>query len=379
MIINLTGSIANTGIAGQGSSSGVTVPGGLIRANSAQNGRAQPYDPYTLSFIDSLSTLRGNHFLKFGGEFRAIRMQTDRLGGTTYSLTNVNAFMRTTRLRQFSSSATRARRASSTTARPARATSVQNYYIAYAQDEWHVNPKLTLELRRALRLLHADARGQQPDRRSSTSTPASSTRTQRRSSSPPRRTFSRASAPPSRPTMKTVFSHWLRPLRRSGSDRGPDSAGGRFRSRGHDVVERRSTPSTRRSRSRTSPTTRTTRAYQPRAFANDYTIPERIWRYTASVQRDIGSRTAMTAAYVGSPGAESVPEERVQPDHSGRHQRESGQRRDRRPAVFNRAARRGRQHHRRAEPVRGDRLQDQRRIATTTTRCSWACRDVANG
>jgi hypothetical protein len=45
-----------------------------------------------------------------------------------------------------------------------------------------------------------------------------------------------------------------------------------------------------------------TRAYQPRAFANDYTIPERIWQYTASVQRDIGSRTAMTAAYVGAQG-----------------------------------------------------------------------------
>ena len=53
-IINLTGSVANNGIAGQGSSSGITVPGGLVRSNSAQNGRAQPYDPYTLSFIDSL-------------------------------------------------------------------------------------------------------------------------------------------------------------------------------------------------------------------------------------------------------------------------------------------------------------------------------------
>ena len=36
--INLTGSVANTGIAGQGSSSGIAVPGGLVRANSATNG-----------------------------------------------------------------------------------------------------------------------------------------------------------------------------------------------------------------------------------------------------------------------------------------------------------------------------------------------------
>src|SRR4029078_10030474 len=84
-IINLSGSVANFGIAGQGANSGITVPGGLVRSNSAQNGRGQPYDPYTLSFIDSLSSLRGNHFIKTGGELRMIRMETDRLGGTTYT------------------------------------------------------------------------------------------------------------------------------------------------------------------------------------------------------------------------------------------------------------------------------------------------------
>src|SRR6185369_15894684 len=94
IIINLSGSVANTGIAGQGASSGITVPGGLIRANSAQNGRSQPYDPYTLSFIDSLSSLRGNHYVKVGGEVRAIRMETDRLGGITYSYQNLDAFLR---------------------------------------------------------------------------------------------------------------------------------------------------------------------------------------------------------------------------------------------------------------------------------------------
>ena len=94
--INLTGSVANNGIAGQGASSGITIPGGLVRSNSAQNGRGQPYDPYTLSFIDSVSSLRGNHFVKAGGEARMIRMETDRLGGTTYTYQNVTAFMANT-------------------------------------------------------------------------------------------------------------------------------------------------------------------------------------------------------------------------------------------------------------------------------------------
>ena len=37
--LNLSGIVANTGIAGQGSTSGIAVPGGLVRANSATNGR----------------------------------------------------------------------------------------------------------------------------------------------------------------------------------------------------------------------------------------------------------------------------------------------------------------------------------------------------
>jgi len=44
------------------------------------------------------------------------------------------------------------------------------------------------------------------------------------------------------------------------------------------------------------------RNYQPRAFANDYEIPERIWQYTASVQQDLGHSMVATAAYVGAQG-----------------------------------------------------------------------------
>ncbi len=58
-ILNLSGSVANTGIAGQGASSGITVPGGLIRANQRAERTRATYDPYTLSFIDSVSALRG--------------------------------------------------------------------------------------------------------------------------------------------------------------------------------------------------------------------------------------------------------------------------------------------------------------------------------
>src|SRR5439155_15926128 len=137
IIINLSGSVANNGIAGQGATSGSTVPGGLIRSNSAQNGRAQPYDPYSLSFIDSLSSLRGNHYLKAGGEVRMIRMSTDRLGGTTYWFQNVHAFLANTPSTiQFlgDESAPSVFNHGATGARYIR----QEYYIGYAPAELHV-------------------------------------------------------------------------------------------------------------------------------------------------------------------------------------------------------------------------------------------------
>src|SRR5262249_8971122 len=111
--------------------------------NSAQNGRAQPYDPYTLSVIDSLSLLRGSHYVKVGGEFRAVRLTTDRLGGTTYSFTNLNAFLAnqpSTIQYLGDESAPSVFNNGATGERHLR----QEYYIGYAQDEWRVNRKFTV-------------------------------------------------------------------------------------------------------------------------------------------------------------------------------------------------------------------------------------------
>ena len=44
------------------------------------------------------------------------------------------------------------------------------------------------------------------------------------------------------------------------------------------------------------------RSYQPRAYANEYELPERVYQYTASVQQELGGGMAATAAYVGSQG-----------------------------------------------------------------------------
>jgi hypothetical protein len=143
IILNISGTVASTGIAGQGAPSGTSIPGGLVRANSATNGRGQPYTPYSLGFIDNLSWTRGNHNFKFGGEVRLIRLYTDRLGGTTYTFTNLAAFLANTPASvQYLGdvSAPSAFNNGLTGERLAE----QEYYIAYAQDEWKARPGLTL-------------------------------------------------------------------------------------------------------------------------------------------------------------------------------------------------------------------------------------------
>ncbi len=147
--LNISGSVANTGIAGQGASSGIAIPGGLLRQNSATNGRGAPYNPYSLSFIDNLTWNTGGHTVKIGGEYRMIRMETDRLGGTTYTWSNLNDFLSNT-LQQtaylsdlsdpspFNDGATGPRHTE------------QEYAIGYVQDEWKAGFELHSELRRPL-------------------------------------------------------------------------------------------------------------------------------------------------------------------------------------------------------------------------------------
>ena len=144
--INATGSITLSGIAGQGgSNAGLAVPGGLVRANSATNGTGSPYTPYSLSFIDNLSSVHGIHSLKFGTEVRLVRMYTDRLGGTTYSFSNLTSLINgglstaddlvdVSQPSPYNNGAT------------GRLHLEQEYYVGYAQDEMKLRPNLTLNV-----------------------------------------------------------------------------------------------------------------------------------------------------------------------------------------------------------------------------------------
>jgi len=308
--INISGSVANTGIAGQGSSSGISAPGGLVRANSATNGRAQPYTPYTLSFIDSLNFLKGNHNVKFGGEVRLIRMYTDRLGGTTYTYSNLASFLaNTAQSIQFlgDESAPSVFNNGVTGQRYAK----EEFYIGYAQDEWKVKPNFTFNY--GLRYeyytpLREDRDAQVVfDINSGNILPSDTTVYKAlKTNFAPRLSFSwspNADGTGFFGGGKTVLRGGF------GINYGPGQIEDQVQPIESDRVS-----STLSNVSNAFPanipqivanftSTPNNRQYQPRAYdIQNYRVPERIFSYTASLQQELPYKMALTLAYVGSQG-----------------------------------------------------------------------------
>ena len=297
IVINLSGSVANTGIAGQGASSGIVVPGGLVRSNSATNGHAQPYDPYSLTLADSLSYVNGNHYTKFGGETRAIRMATDRIGGTTYSFANLTAFLANqastvqylgdvSAPSVFNNGATGERH------------TVQNYFIGYAQDEWHVRKDVTLNyglryeyytpMREANNLLvkfNIDTGVIDPN-----TTPEF---TSKKDNFEPRISLTFA---PGKTVFRTGFGIFVGPGQTEDQIQPIES------DRISSTISNTTFPLDQGALVAAFTANPNNRSYQPRAYANEYSVPEKVYQYTASVQQELPGRLAATAAYVGSQG-----------------------------------------------------------------------------
>ena len=315
--INISGNTANFALPGQGTSAGTAVPGGLVRANSATNGRGQPYTPYTISFVDALNWTKGNHNVKFGGEFRMIRLYTDRLGGTTYTYSNLPAFLANTAQSiqflgdlsapsPFNNGATGQRFAK------------QEYYIAYAQDEWKLRPNFTLNyglryeyftpLRedRNLQVLFDISNG-------TLRNPAEAAFKASKTNFGPRLSATWSPGPNS-----TGFFGGGKTVLRGGFGifYGPGQTEDQIQPIESDRISSTFTgpipPSTTAIGFPldtaaaiaffTNPANVNRRSYQPRAYSGDYEIPERVYQYTFSVQQEVLKDTVLTAAYVGSQG-----------------------------------------------------------------------------
>jgi hypothetical protein len=310
LILNISGSVANTGIAGQGASSGISIPGGLVRANSATNGRGQPYTPYSLGFIDSLNYIQGDHNFKFGGELRLIRLYTDRLGGTTYTFSNLAAFLNNAPtsvqylgdLRApspFNNGLTGQRLAK------------QEYYIGYGQDEWKLRPGLTFSygLRYEYYAPLREKNNGQVLFDINTGTLRPSDEAAFKSS---KTNFGPRVALTWSPDQQgTGFFSGGNTVFRGGFGiyYGPGQTEDQIQPIESDRVSSTITSGSLLAFPANIPgiinnftTNVNNRSYQPRAYSGDYQIPEKIYQYTFSWQQKLPYDLVSTVAYVGSQG-----------------------------------------------------------------------------
>ena len=312
--INISGNTANFSIAGQGASAGTSNPGGLIRANSAANGRGQPYTAYSISYIDNLTWIKGDHSLKFGVEVRPVRIYTDRNGGTTFVFNSLTDYLANNLASvqyqgdlsdpsPFNNGITGNRLAK------------QEYYIAYAQDEWKIRPSITLNY--GLRYefytpLREDRDGQVLfDTSNGTLKPSSEKafKTDKKALGP---RIGLTWSPNQGGTGffgggKTVFrggfgiyygpgqvEDQIQPIE---SDRINSTLAGSSTVRFDPNIA--SFNNTIRTNFINNPNNR---QYQPRAYAPEYLVPERIFSFTGSYQQELPYKVTTTIAYVGSRG-----------------------------------------------------------------------------
>lgn len=299
--INITGSASNNGIPGQGATTGIAVAGGLVRLNSQANGRGAPYTPWTLSFIDNLTWISGKHTMKFGGEIRPVRFYTDRNGGTQYTFNSLSDFL-ANKLASFRYVGDLSDPSVFNNGATGQREGKQEYYIAYAQDEWKVASNVTLNY--GIRFEHytpmREARNLDVQFNINCTTtpdcffPTNHTFYQSRMNFDPRvgLTFS--------PDQKTSIRGGF------GIFNGPGQTEDLLQPIESDlintVVNNGTYPidvSAVRASFISNPLNR---SFGPRAYDPNYTVPERIYTYNASVERELPGHIVVTGAYVGSQG-----------------------------------------------------------------------------
>ena len=305
--LNISGTVAGFALPGQGANAGVATPGGLVRANSATNGSGQPYTPYTLSFIDNLSWTHGNHSFKFGGEVRQIRMWTDRIGGTTYTWASINNFLTNSlQSTQFLGDLSAPSPFFNNSTGQAQAR--QTYYIGYAQDEWKIKPNLTLNY--GLRYEYYTPLREKDNRqiffdivKGVLRDPAGDPLRSSKTNFGPRIAMTWSPNPNGngwfgggKTVLRGGFGIYYGPGQTEDQIQPIESnrisstiSGGSFPQDTNAIVANFINNPNNRS-------------YQPRAYAPDYMIPEKIYQYTASVQQELPAHVVLTTAFVGSQG-----------------------------------------------------------------------------
>jgi hypothetical protein len=302
--LSLSGTVVLGGVAGLGGAAGISSPTGQLRLSSALNGRGAPFTNRSLSFIDNLIVIHGNHSLKFGVEVRPIQMKTAYLGGTTYTFSNVTNFLADLPQQiQFNGDSNAL---SPFTGKSGFEDMRQTYYIGYAQDEWKIRPNLTMNY--GLRYEYYSPLHEMNnkvdffDMTTGKLIPnyAGDWYRMSKTNFGPRLGFSWS---PQKLADKTVFRVG------AGYYYGPGQGEDQIQPAVNDRVNRTLTsgpllsfPLNPQDIFSNYNINDPNLQFQPRAYAPGYTIPEKILQYSASVEQQLPSNAILTVAYVGSQG-----------------------------------------------------------------------------
>jgi hypothetical protein len=300
--INFTGSASNNGIPGQGATTGVAVAGGLVRLNSQANGRGAPYTPWTFSFIDNLSRVSGRHSMKFGGEVRTVRFYTDRNGGTQYTFNNL-ADLLANKLANFRYVGDLSSPSVFNNGATGQREGAQEYYIAYAQDEWKLRSNVTLNY--GMRYEYYSPLREVNNLNvqfniNCTTTPNCFFPTDRPFYTGVKTNFGPRVGLTYSPTTKTAIRGGF------GMFYGPGQTEDLLQPIESDlintVVSGGTFPIDVNAVRANFISNANNRSFTPRAYSPDYKVPERIYQYNVSFQQELPGKFVATAAFVGSQG-----------------------------------------------------------------------------
>jgi hypothetical protein len=298
---SLAGTVANSGLAGQSGTTGLASPGGLVRVNSAGNGRSAPYQPYSLTFADTISRLQGNHFMKVGVDVREIRMAMDQQGGITYTYQNLAGFLANTpsSIQYFGD-------ITEPTPFHPNASGLkhtkQEYFVAFAQDEFRVNPRFTMNY--GLRYDYYSPLSETDNRIVKFNINTGQI-------DPDTTAFYKSSKTNFQPRFGATYALTEKTVLRGGAGIfvGPGQTEDQIQPIEAERIGTTLTsgallaypidPTAIRANFINNPNNR---SYQPRAYSNDYSIPEKVYQYTASLQQELGGSMAATVAYIGAQG-----------------------------------------------------------------------------
>jgi hypothetical protein len=282
---------------------GLTNVGSLISLSSSFNGVGAPYAGNTISYIDNLSVVHGNHSMKFGVEVRPISLYNNQIGGTTYTYNSIGTFINNapSQIQFFGDLSD----LSPFTGLSGNAQVKQNYYIGFAQDEWKIKPNLTLSA--GLRYEYFSALHEVRNKNvffdmtqgTIVSKFAGDWYTASKTNFGPRLALTWAPRAFDNQTVIRIGG---------GVFYGPGQTEDQIQPEANDRVSRTFTSGKAYPINPTNDVyagydiNSPTLGFQPRAYSPGYKVPERVTTYTASVQQQLPGQMQMLVAYVGSTG-----------------------------------------------------------------------------